>query len=213
MNLQITTYSSYLLACLPHVDEFHYKPELRYIHLCNGYIGASNLHTAIVIEDKYLEHCNYLVPVQAVRELEHILNECEENHDQEVKIIVHEGGIGSMWTDGSFEIKFEFGKFGTINFKHVCSAKPEPYSGVPPIFNPQLLNSFQQSQHYLYGSLELGVQVYPTGAETPAFIDIDSGIYGAIMPMAAKYVREGKTLGHTIKGRISVDPQNNISLE
>lgn len=213
MNLQITTYSSYLLACLPHVDEFHFKPELRHIHLCNGYVGASNLHTAIVIEDKGLEDCNYLIPVQAVRELEHILKECEENDDPMLNIIVCEGGKGSLWTDGSFEINFEFGKFGTTDFKHVCSSKPPSYSGVPPILNPQLLNSFQQSQHYLYGSLRLGVQVYPTGAETPAFVDIDSGIYGAIMPMAANYVREGKTLGHAIKGRVAIDPQNNISLE
>lgn len=200
MTKQITIYSSYLFACLPHINEFHEEKSLRYLHIGDGFVAACNGITSIVLEDNDLKGCSYLIPVQVVRELESIFKETETD-DPQVSINIKDNGTASLWTDGSFDLNFELGNLKVQDFKKLHGEKPGAYNGVPPIFDPSLLCLFQKSQEYLYGSVKLGVQVFSTGETGQAYVEIDQGIYGAIMPMDPKFTREIKTLGHQYRGR------------
>ncbi|USU94169.1 hypothetical protein [Acinetobacter pittii] len=201
MTKSFETVSAYLFACLPHIDDFNFDKRLRYVHLCDGYLAASNGFTSIIIEDEDLKGCDALIPVEAIKELEHyIIGSGKDLVDTTVNIILHGDCTGVLETKDFISINFITGAYDTINFKKLHGNKPQPYSGIPPIFNPSLLVHFQESQKYLYGCEVLGVQIFPSTQTTMAFVDIDKGIYGAIMPMDPKVVREIKTLGYIYKG-------------
>lgn len=201
MTKSFETASSYLFACLPHIDDFNFDKRLRYVHLCDGYLAASNGFTSIIIEDEDLNGCDALIPVEAIKELKHyIVASGDEFNDVTVNIILSDDYTGILKTQDFLDVEFWAGSHDTINFKKLHGNKPQPYSGIPPIFNPKLLVLFQESQKYLYGTQVLGVQVFPDTQSTMAFVDIDNGVYGAIMPMDSEAVRELKTLGYMYKG-------------
>lgn len=170
----------HLLACTPHVDDFHENKALRHVYIGDGYICASNGHTMLMIEDEAVKGCNHLIPIVALRELDLVL---DSGIELGFKMIAFTENCGAFRIPGCKDIKFEFSKLKPVNYKKVDVAKPTVFVNERPIFNPRLLMAFQKSYEYLTGDSDLGICLYTQGLKDSAYVEMFDDVHGVIKPM------------------------------
>lgn len=180
----------YLFACLPFLAEGAKHPAFSCVNIGDGWMGATDASTMLLIEDDVFKGCNYQLSGPG---LSLVYDKILERQDEDFSFRIHAFKLrivsdshAVLMINGTESFEIELMAYPRINIRDKDIEKPTDVSLTAeqmPYLDPYLMGRFIDGMSLFYGADVNFVRPLPTGLYSPIYIDLGhENIHGLMMP-------------------------------
>ncbi len=175
-----------LFACMPFLAVLESKPFYQHVSIGDGYIGATNGPSMLIINNGAFEGCDYMLGGVSVCDFyQFVLGLPPETVINQFQLEIGEVDAMAVINGGEYNYPLELVKAPRTCLRKADIPKPDAVELKAvdmPYFNPDLLKDFIDAGQ-LYSSQPVAyIQILPTGSEKPIYIDMTPDMHGLLMP-------------------------------